>query len=196
MDARGDGAIPRRRRMLARASFAGIILIVPIQYYIAKRIGEPYPSLILPSFAGDNTHNGKFETRTADVYVSFCDGTERVVTPNELLNGMPGSHINSVMDWVFGPRMPRPHPIPSWKKVIFSFSPAYEKRVLRGEGESFVDSQTKLWIQKRLCTRYGSQPKALEINWFLDMYDLNGPTCTRSRRLLSIIPITLGECAH
>jgi len=187
----------QRNRVVARCLFAGVIAVLPVQHYVIHRFGEPYPSLIMPSFAGVDTKNGKVQQQSTDVNVEFCGGNDRVLTANEFLYDLPTSHVTAAMDWMFGPRTPNSHPIPRWKRWIFRHvSPAYCKRVLRGEGTSFVDNETRRWISTQIAARYGHRPKSISVSWYADSYDLTTAPPARSRRLLSVVPVALNTCGQ
>lgn len=170
-----------------------VVLIFPLQDYIDHRFGEPYPSLIMPSFAGDNTENGLVHITSVDIGVRFCDGSEAVLTPNELLEPLPASEIMAAMDWMFGPRERIPMNIPSWRRWIFEYvSPGYGKRVLRSHGESFIDDATKKWLSSAVATHSsGKIPNIVTMKWYRDTYVLGSVFPVRSRQLTSALPIQL-----
>lgn len=190
----GGRGMPTRSTRMVRILFVAVILAVPVQYGVAKRFGEPYPSLIMPSFAGDNTQNGVIHTTSIDVRVKFCDGREATLRPDQLLDPLPRSHVPAAMDWMFGRREQAPLAIPAWKRWVFEHvSPGYAKRARRQHGASFVDAETKRWLSAQVARQSdGKIPESITVLWYRDAYDLSAGFPVRSRQPASAARIQLG----
>lgn len=186
-----------RQKNLYRLAFAAVLAILPLQYYVKHRFGEPYPSLLMPGFEGAGAKNGTLQTESTDIVVQFCDGKSVTVIPDQFFRALPSSHIQSVMDWMFGPRTPNPVPIPRWKDwAIRYISPGYGRRLLRAQGMSPIDTPTRQWLYKKITVEYGRRPAMLRVLWYTDSYDLIGSSVTHTRQLSSVVPVALNSCAH
>jgi len=187
----------RRKRLLARGLFAAVIAILPVQYYVEHRIGEPYPSLIMPSFAGDNTANGRIQVQSADIELHLCDRRCFALRPDRCFDILPHSHVAAVMQRMFGPVAYHPHPIPHWKKWIVRYvSPGYGKRILLAQGRSPIDESTRQWLSNRIAREYGDKPAIFRVLWYEHAYDVTGYSVQGSRRLIAVVPVCLNSCAR
>ena len=186
-----------RERSLTRLAFATVLAILPVQYFVEHRLGEPYPSLIMPSFSGDRTTNGQVQTQSAAIEIQFCDTKNLTILPNQFFDTLPSSHVMPVMGWMFGPRTPKKAPISRWKRwVIRYISPGYGQRVIRAQSANFIDRSTRQWLSERIKAKYGSQPETFRVFWYIDRYDLSGSFPKQSRRLAAIVPVMLNSCSH
>jgi hypothetical protein len=89
----------RGRQVLGRVLIIGVILALPVQLTLDALINEPYPALILPSFADvRRMTDGELTVSPKPVStVGFADGSSEPVKVDQLL---PPSAVPS--SWVFG----------------------------------------------------------------------------------------------
>lgn len=186
----------RRRTIVTRCLFAAVLAVLPVQYLVRHKLGEPYPSFVMPSFAGDNTVNGRIQIQSVDIQLLFCDRDSITVSPDQFFNTLPHSHVMAVMRWMFGPGTYNPRPISHWKTWIFALSPGYYKQVLRVQGASPIDNSAKQWLLHRVASEYGDQPAILCTLWYSDTYDMKGVSPIHSRRLTAVVPVRLSSCTH
>jgi hypothetical protein len=74
--------------------FAGLLLLFPAQLLVAKVIGEPYPALFMPAFAGTPVVDSILTRTEPRVTIEFADGTSTLVPYTALL---PRSTQNSAI---------------------------------------------------------------------------------------------------
>lgn len=186
-----------RERTAYRLAFAAVVAILPLQHYVKQHFGEPYPSLYMPDFSGGGIRDGRLQAESGDFQVQFCDGRTLTLRPNEFFNALPVSVVQSAMQWMFGPSIFKPRPIPRWKNWVIRYvSPGYGRRMLRAQGMSFIDEQTKRWIRHQVTARFGGEPKMFKALWYIDTYDVRKSFPIRSRQLVSTVPITFESCGH
>lgn len=84
---RADGAGPRRggSPWPARIVFLAIIVLFPAQLAVKMALGEPYPALFQPSFAGTPLVNGQLHRTTPRVTIVFRSGEEVAVSQDDVL---------------------------------------------------------------------------------------------------------------
>ena len=77
--------------------FAAVILLFPIQYWFSKHLIEPYPALLMPSFAGASLNAaGQVESESADIVAFFDDGTTQTISLRTLMSQAPSSQFQSM----------------------------------------------------------------------------------------------------
>ena len=84
------------------------MILFPIQYWFARSITEPYPALLLPSFAGARLDAaGHVSILDADVVAYFEDEDTQMITLGTLFAEAPSSHFQAM---AYNALMPKPAP--------------------------------------------------------------------------------------
>ncbi len=96
--------ISNRKRRAVRLLFVVTFFLLGIQYALMQTVGEPYPGIMMPSFAG----HGGYESGTVRVHVMevfFFDraGHAYPFSTRELLSDYPGSFRGPMMYDYFSP---------------------------------------------------------------------------------------------
>jgi hypothetical protein len=100
----GAGDISKRKRGAVRLLFVITLFLLGIQYALVETVGEPYPGVMMPGFAG----HGGYESGTVRVPVMevlFFDraGHAHPFSTRELLSDYPDSFRGPMMDGYFRP---------------------------------------------------------------------------------------------
>jgi hypothetical protein len=100
----GAGDIFKRKRGAVRLLFVVTLFLLGIQYALVETLGEPYPGIMMPSFAG----HGGYESGTVRVPVMevlFFDraGHAYRFSPRELLSDYPDGFRAPMMNGYFRP---------------------------------------------------------------------------------------------
>jgi hypothetical protein len=75
-----------------RLVFAVVALGCVIQYYLSTRLGEPYPSLRMPGFAGAGGYqDGKVHIRRLEAVFVTADGEAVSFSQRDLLSDFPAT---------------------------------------------------------------------------------------------------------
>jgi hypothetical protein len=129
--------------------FAAVAVWIPLQAVIIPRYGEPYPSLVLPSFWGALVRDGLYQIPSVTIVIEFQDGTTASVTPDSLLASLPPTHRNPVLWFNFWPR-PRVETTPSTSSVIKEWLvPGYVRRERKAHRVVPPDDTVRAWLSAR-----------------------------------------------
>jgi hypothetical protein len=78
---------------LVRITFVAAIVLLIVQYDLYYRVGEPYPAIIMPGFAGGGGSDGLAVEHVRCEAVLYCtDGSQVPVSSNRLLEHILPSH--------------------------------------------------------------------------------------------------------
>ena len=168
-----------KRKSRIKVLFAAVILWQGLQSVITARFGEPYPALIMPSFAGTKEdRDGKIRFGDVNCKVLFQDGHVGWMSSYDLLSPAPSSRQGPIMEHMFSP--PPATPV--------RLSHTLKARLFPGRTLSYVraaqkelDPQTKEWLKRRIGVIYPSQePKMVTFIWYQDVFNVNRakPTVT------------------
>jgi len=188
-------AVPHRSAIVWL--FAAAILAQPLQYVIVSRLGEPYPALTMPQFAGTMTDaNGRVRTRTVEAEVTFDDASVEWVSMGSLLAQAPLSHRPAIARFVFGVRDTLASATPPSatnlkqriKRALFPGLVA-KYRLLE---QTTADPRTVQWLERRLRTLYpAKRPLNANFHWYDDAYQLGTKSPERSRQLIGSYDVDL-----
>jgi hypothetical protein len=95
---------PSLKNLLIRATFVAILPLLFLQYVFCLAYEEPYPAIIMPSFAGAPATEGEFRTVERRFRVLFQDKTYREFGQNAFLAQAPTSHRAKILDYNFSSR--------------------------------------------------------------------------------------------
>jgi hypothetical protein len=173
------------RNFSIRLLFIILILWMPLQYAITARYGEPYPALVMPSFAGTRTdRNGNIRIMNVKCKVLFRDGRVAWTSEYDLLSEVPSAYHDAIMRHMFGPIVKAPEPSPH--RIAVLLSPG---RVLSRyrEAHKELDPQTKQWLKRRVMALYPSQTvTALSFVWYIDIFNLKQVPAIRAHEPLGM----------
>ncbi len=147
--------------------FAGLALLLPVQYVLVRRAGEFYPSIFMPSFAGNPTDAaGHFSYRAGWLDVTFRDSGRARVEWSRLFIAPP-THVVGIAALNLGDGRPPPpagSPAPgAWQRHVI---PAYAPARLRRAYDLPIDTRTVAWLDTRLQELFpGRKPAFAEVNW-------------------------------
>ena len=168
-----------------RAKAIPLLFAVPfaallIQFVLMRAgIGEPYPALVMPGFAGTRIDaKGVIHLQAAEVQVQFGDGGTAAPALAAIFSPMPASMVDRVAGRVFR-RNARPaaagrarHGARAWllDHVVPARSPAFRHR-----SDDPSSPETTRWLRERLALLYPNRPAtAIDFRWYTDDYRL-GP---------------------
>jgi hypothetical protein len=163
--------VPIESSVRIRALFLALMLWMAIQYLITARYGEPYPALAMPSFAGTLTdRNGNTRIQNVKCKVLFRDGGEAWTSEYDLLSQAPSAYHDAIMRHMFGPVPTDPPRLPR-RLTALLFPGRFLSRYREAQQE--LDSQTRLWLKRRMQALYPSQTvTAVTFVWYADIFNL------------------------
>jgi hypothetical protein len=157
--------ISRRTRII----FALAIVLLTAQYWFIRTYGEPYPAILMPSFAGTGGYSDGRVTVAGYDAVFLADGQEFSFTPAELLAEFPDSYHWTIAYHALRPPRngpARPQPISRLGRIRAAIFPGYQET--RGPpiaGESAASLREWLGGRARRLLP-GRAVTAVEIRWY------------------------------
>lgn len=89
---------PAGSRWLIRGLFIVIWPVFLVQYLYYHQVGEPYPAVLMPSFAGSDVASPeRAYTEQIEIHVFPADGSRVVCSMDELLKDAPPAHRRNIM---------------------------------------------------------------------------------------------------
>lgn len=148
-----EGQEKSRRRRLP--FLAGFWLFLAAQGAFAVVAFEPYPSLIMPSFAGAASANGDYPTERVEITIDYVDGPRLTTKSSELMDGFRFSSALPSIRYGF-------HPDGSGAR--------------RGLGD---DPEVQSWMAERARELGdGREPAAVNFCWRDEVLDVNNGSVT------------------
>jgi hypothetical protein len=154
------------------ALFVAVVVWVPVQAVIIARYGEPYPSLMMPSFGRTFVRDGLYQISGATIAIDFHDGSSATITPNVLFERLPPTHYYGLLSLHFWPRAGGPETRVSRRQVIKQWLvPGYVRREQKEFGGAAPDDAMRAWLRARAVTLFpGRVPRACHIIFFERAY--------------------------
>lgn len=190
-------AIPHRSAIIWL--FVAAVLAQPVQYVVISRLGEPYPALTMPQFAGTMTDSiGRVTTRAVEAVVAFDDASVETVSMGSLLAQAPVSHRPAIARFVFGvrdtvARTTPPEPTGLKQRLKRALLPGLVAKYRLLE-QPTADPRTVQWLGQRLHALYPSKrPIRASFHWYDDAYQLGAQSPERFRNLIGTYDVDLGN---
>jgi hypothetical protein len=151
--------------------FAAVAVWIPLQAVIIPRYGEPYPSLVLPSFWGALVRDELYQIPSVAVLVEFEDGTTARITPDALLASLPPTHRHPLLWFNFWPR-PAVETKPSTAGAIKQWLvPGYVRRERKANRIAPPDQAVLAWLRARAAALVpGRVPRAYHFVFYETAY--------------------------
>lgn len=96
-----EGEAKARNRRLP--ILVGFWFVLGVQAAFAVAVVEPYPALVMPSFAGAAEANGHFPTTRLDISITYDEGPGIATTSSELMDGFRFSSALPSVRYMFHP---------------------------------------------------------------------------------------------
>jgi hypothetical protein len=162
---------PRRRRAV-RLAFAAVAALWALQVVLlGGGAGEPYPSILMPAFAGSGGYEAgavRIE-RMAPVFISPAG--EHPVSQRVLLGEFPDSH-HTILSGLLHPVQQEPRPLQALLR----------RHLLPGLAAGRLDRPTcaqpslRAWARGRAAVLLpGVAVQRLELRWYRDTFARGGP---------------------
>ena len=150
--------------------FLAFILWMPVQHLITARYGEPYPALVMPSFAGTRSdRNGNIRITNVKCKVLFRGGRVSWTSEYDLLSQAPSAYHDVIMRHMFGP-VPADSSAPPLGLTALLFPGRFLSRYR--ETQKDLGPQTKHWLNRRMKVLYPSQTvTAIIFLWYTDTFN-------------------------
>lgn len=161
-----------RKRRIATV-FIALIVAFPLQYLFARRFGEPYPALMMPSFSGSHMDSeGRVSVLRCRV-VWHLDGAQtNETTLRRLFEKAPSSHFEAMARNAL---LPRAHPLPKsglWgstpfkEMILRNVMPGYVLKRVRSGYWDGVSPEVVRWLERRGKELHpNSRPRAVDVIW-------------------------------
>jgi len=195
LDPAPQPARPRSERWIPLV-FALVVVLLPAQYWFASTNpwGEPYPALLMPSFAGTGTDgHGLPSGESVTIVVSFEDGTVESVPLRTLLARAPSGQIMAIAHIALKPKPPPPLDSPTSPSSLRGFLkrhvlPGLPLRMARMNYWAGPDPLTVEWLRTRMRELFpGRRATRVAADWYVDTYVWHADRWMRQRtRSLSL----------
>ena len=165
--------------------FLAFILWMPVQHLITARYGEPYPALVMPSFAGTRSDgNGNIRITNVKCKVVFRDGRVSWTSEYDLLSQAPSAYHDAIMRHMFSPVLADPPTPPVGLRALL-FPGRFLSRYRQTRKE--LGPQTKHWLSRRMKALYPSQTvTAVIFLWYTDIFNLKQVPAITVRKPIGI----------
>ena len=182
-----------------RIIFSSAIALLAAQYWFIKTYGEPYPAIVMPSFAGTGGYSDGRVTFEGYDAVFVADGQEHSFTPAELLAEFPVSTHETIANHALRPlrdATARRQPTSRLGRIRAAIFPGYE--ATRGppiDAESAASLRD--WLRGRARRLLpGRAVSAVEIRWYRvsGRFATDEPSSTRTP--IGSLRIPLDESAR
>jgi hypothetical protein len=187
--------VSRRSRII----FASAIALLAAQYWFIKTYGEPYPAIIMPSFAGVGGYADGRVTFEGYEAVFIADGKEYSFPPAELLNEFPVSSHETIANHALRPLRDAParrQPTSRLGRIRSAIFPGYE--ATRGppiDGETAASLRD--WLRDRSRRLLpGRAVSAVEFRWYRESHALAAVNPSSTRTPVGSLRIPLDESAR
>ena len=167
--------------MAVRAAFVAAYMVLPVQYNVRARLGEPYPALFMPGFggAGSNLREGHVAVRREFV-VTGRDQRRHAFMQLEFMDFQPSGHHSAVTSYVFPvPNVPVDEPKPPRSNTDEPVP--WRHRVFPSLGRGRRDRGTERWRRRRtrwLFDRAAAlgvrRPVSVEVVWHEERLHADG----------------------
>jgi len=162
-----------RKKRRIRLLFAGVCAFLGAQTVLILFLGEPWPSVSFPRFAGPGGQTQTFTVTQPVLTAHFDDGTEAEVEMGRFLNMVPGSHHTTVLGENYRPvSAPREDTSKVEKRggrTLAQRIKEWAENTLRSPDPSVASARTqegKQWTRKRLETLFpGRSPTRFVVEW-------------------------------
>lgn len=119
-----------------RALFAVTVVALPVQVAFRNYVGEPYPGLFQPVFAGAPAAGPVITTEEPEITVRYADGGAERLQVEDVLPETRVLHAS-----------------------------VFRSAFLKSEERTY-DPETARWVARRLQERSGREPAALRVDWY------------------------------
>lgn len=147
--AKDNPSIPPATRRLVRCLFVTAAAACAFQYFIADRVGEPYPALFLPSFSGTGgCSEGQVHVRRVEVVLVCSDGEEIAMHLREFLSEYDDSLHDAIANHCFSPRKGTAAPTVSQGRLraaLYALFPG-----LKHDNHTDAAQSLSCWIKNRV----------------------------------------------
>lgn len=167
--------------------FAAVLLVFVLQHLVESQVGEPYPALKQPPFAGVAVDSsGRYALRTVGVQVVFADGSTTSIDSEVLLSQVPADLRPVLLRTHFRPEEDRRPPpdefvAPEYggagtlerigKTLLPGYVLAFRRTCCAGE----LPEETVGWLDDRLELLYpGRNPHEARFSWRRELVSVRG----------------------
>lgn len=182
-----------RKKQWIRILFAGLCIFLFFQTALILFLGEPWPSISFPRFAGPGSQTQTFTVTQPVLTAHFDDGGEEGVPIDRFLSMVPGSHHTTVLGENY-----RPVSAPAkeenkqgevggqaWEDQIKEWA-ASTIRSPRLEAAPARTPEGKRWTKKRLKALFpGRSPIRFVVEWQEVEYARSGDDLVEEGRSLT-----------
>jgi hypothetical protein len=159
--------------------FAIVVACQPLQYAFIAAVGEPYPAITMPTFAGVPADaNGVIHITNVDVNVLLEDNSVVTTSLHALFAKAPVSHHFAIVYHMFRPQTEaKTQSVGNGlkqriKKALFPGAAVNRER----SGGTVADKRTVRWLKTQFRALYPNrQPKSVTFVWYNEKHRLNGP---------------------
>jgi hypothetical protein len=96
----GTGGISKRKREAVRLLFVVTLFLLGIQYALVETVGKPFPSIMMPDFAGRGGYeSGTVRVRVMEVVFFDRAGHAHPFSTRELLSDYPAGFRRPMMEY-------------------------------------------------------------------------------------------------
>lgn len=164
-----------RSRRRWRTAFVVVLLILPVQLVFGRLVGEPYPNVILPSFAEAPTVNEAVAVLMRPrIHVETREGADEELELDALLGELPSfTHYETYKKTFLTYKTPpSPGTGGSWQRRLLNSVRASTPRSLqpRYSIPVVVGPDTVEWLRTRLDTLGFAQPEAIRFEWISETH--------------------------
>jgi hypothetical protein len=178
-----------------RLVFAAVALACVIQYYLSTRLGEPYPSLRMPGFAGAGGYqDGKVRIRRLEVVFVTADGETVSFSQRDLLGDFPTSYHDVIAQSFLSPLPKRTESSlaqSSRTGISHQLFPGWRTGILDRTSADQVTS-LRVWLLRRAHTLVpGRKVDRVEFHWYDDTFQNNSGHLTSQRQPAGVFSVRL-----
>ncbi len=162
----------KQRRTVVRLIFLAVLLTSMILLFTEKKVGEPYPALMMPRFWGTGGHHDdRVDTLRMEVVFVTTDGEEIPVSGHTLLADLPENQYTTIT-WQFLSKIRAETPAEARDRSRAGF----RYRIFSGLAAGSLDRATpenvaslRAWVAQRARTLLpGRTIDRVEFRWYLD----------------------------
>jgi hypothetical protein len=179
-------SLPRSVRCIPLL-FALVAVLLPVQFWLARVRGEPYPAVLLPAFDRVATDaEGRTVAESVAIVVRFADGSVEPLPLRALFARAPSSHIIAMAQIALKPKEAPPAAEPprsalrAWLEG--NVAPGLRLGTARRRYWSGPEPGTVSWLRARMHELFpGRRPARIDVQWYVDRYAWQAGRWVRQR---------------
>jgi hypothetical protein len=182
---------PRPIRVLL--AFTAVLALWALQpVLIVARVGESYPGILMPGFAGSGGYaDGAVRIAWLEATFVGADGEAATLSARELLEGIPDSHHGILTQHVLAPAGGPERPRPARDRLRRAAFPGLATgRIERDEPCRLASLAA--WARPRGAAALGAPPVRMELHGYVDTFHGGGGTSRREPAGVRIVPLAPG----